>query len=60
MENEPPKEELTEKETETLDKIIEKLLAVKKYLYIYFLIINWNNIVQQIKMWIYLKLKLNF
>jgi hypothetical protein len=40
MENENNKEELTPKETETLDKIIEKLLAVKKYLYIYFLIIN--------------------
>ena len=60
MENENNKEELTPKETETLDKIIEKLLAVKKYLYIYFLIINWNNIVHQIKMWIYLKLKSNF
>ena len=29
------KEELTPKEMETLDKIIDKLLAVKKYLYIY-------------------------
>ena len=34
MENEPPKEELTEKETETLDKIIEKLLSVKGYVFI--------------------------
>jgi hypothetical protein len=34
MENEPPKEELSQKESETLDKIIEKLLSVKKYLYI--------------------------
>ena len=34
MENEPPKEELSQKENETLDKIIEKLLSVKKYLYI--------------------------
>ena len=34
MENEPPKEELSQKEKETLDKIIEKLLSVKKYLYI--------------------------
>ena len=36
MENEPQKEELSQKEVETLDKIIEKLLSVKKYLYIYF------------------------
>ena len=36
MENENNKEELSQKETETLDKIIEKLLSVKKYLYIYF------------------------
>ena len=34
MENEPRKEELSQKEVETLDKIIEKLLSVKKYLYI--------------------------
>ncbi len=34
MENEPQKEELSQKEVETLDKIIEKLLSVKKYLYI--------------------------
>ena len=36
MENENNKEEMSQKETETLDKIIEKLLSVKKYLYIYF------------------------
>ena len=35
MENEPPKEELTEKELENLEKIINKLLSVKEYLYIY-------------------------
>ena len=33
MENEPQKEELSQKEVETLDKIIEKLLSVKEYLY---------------------------
>ena len=36
MENENNKEEMTQKDTEALDKIIEKLLSVKKYLYIYF------------------------
>jgi hypothetical protein len=36
MENENNKEELSQKETETLDKIIDKLLSVKKYLYISF------------------------
>jgi hypothetical protein len=35
MENENNKEGLSQKETETLDKIIEKLLAVKEYIYIY-------------------------
>ena len=41
MENEPQKEELSQKEVETLDKIIEKLLSVKKYLYIsFYLFIN--------------------
>jgi len=35
MENEEKNEELTPKEIETLDKIIDKLLSVKKYLYIY-------------------------
>jgi hypothetical protein len=35
MENEPPKEELTEKELENLEKIINKLLSEKEYLYIY-------------------------
>jgi hypothetical protein len=35
MENENNKEGLTQKEIETLDKIIDKLLAVKKYIYIY-------------------------
>ena len=34
MENEPPKEELSQKEVETLDKIIEQLLSVQKYIYI--------------------------
>jgi hypothetical protein len=33
MEDEPPKEELTEKEMEKVDKILEKLISVKKYLY---------------------------
>ena len=33
MENEPQKEELTEKEMEKLDKILDKLISVKKYLY---------------------------
>ena len=36
MEKEDSKEELSKKEIETLDKIIEKLLSVKEYLYIYF------------------------
>jgi hypothetical protein len=35
MENEAEQSQLTQKEIETLDKIIEKLLSVKKYLYIY-------------------------
>ena len=35
MENENNKEEMSQKETETLDKIIEKLLSVKKYLYLF-------------------------
>jgi hypothetical protein len=35
MENEAQQSQLTQKEIETLDKIIEKLLSVKKYLYIY-------------------------
>ena len=38
MESENNKEEMSQKESETLDKIIEKLLSVKKYLYIYFFI----------------------
>jgi hypothetical protein len=33
MVDEPPKEELTGKEMEKLDKILDKLLSVKKYLY---------------------------
>ena len=41
MESENNKEELNQKESETLDKIIEKLLSVKKYLYIsFYLFIN--------------------
>ena len=36
MESENNKEEMSQKESETLDKIIEKLLSVKKYLYISF------------------------
>ena len=40
MENEEKNEELTPKEIETLDKIIEKLLSVKKYFYIYIYIYN--------------------
>ena len=35
MDNDPPKDTLTSKEAENLDKIISKLLAVKKYLYIF-------------------------
>ncbi len=35
MDNDPPKDTLTPKEAENLDKIISKLLAVKKYLYIF-------------------------
>jgi hypothetical protein len=35
MENEAQQSQLTQKEIEQLDKIIEKLLSVKKYLYIY-------------------------
>ena len=38
MENEEKNEELTQKEIETLDKIIDKLLSVKKYFYIIFII----------------------
>jgi hypothetical protein len=38
MENEEKNEELTPKEIETLDKIIDKLLSVKKYFYIIFII----------------------
>ena len=41
MENEEQQSQLTQKEMETLDKIIEKLLSVKKYLYIsFYLFIN--------------------
>ena len=41
MESENTKEEMSQKESETLDKIIEKLLSVKKYLYIsFYLLIN--------------------
>jgi hypothetical protein len=40
MENENNKEEMTPKEIETLDKIIEKLLSVKKYLYIFLYLFN--------------------
>ena len=36
MENEEKSEIMSDKEMEYLDKIIEKLLSVKKYLYIYF------------------------
>ena len=35
MEKEPEKEELTSKEIENLDKITNKLLAVRKYLYLF-------------------------
>ena len=35
MEKEDNKEELSQKEIEALDKIIDKLLSVKEYLYIY-------------------------
>ena len=35
MENEEKNEELTPQEIEILDKIIDKLLSVKKYFYIY-------------------------
>jgi hypothetical protein len=40
MENENNKEEMNPKEIETLDKIIEKLLSVKKYLYIFLYLFN--------------------
>ena len=40
MESENNKEEMSQKESETLDKIIEKLLSVKKYLYISFYLFN--------------------
>ena len=40
MESENNKEEMSQKEYETLDKIIEKLLSVKKYLYISFYLFN--------------------
>ena len=33
MEDEPPKEELTAEEMGTLDKILDKLISVKKYLF---------------------------
>ena len=36
MDKEDNKEELSQKEIETLDKIIDKLLSVKKYIYIYY------------------------
>ena len=35
MEKEENKEEMNQKEIEALDKIIDKLLSVKEYLYIY-------------------------
>ena len=35
MENEPPKEQLSEKEAENVDKILNKLLSVKEYLLLY-------------------------
>ena len=35
MENEEQQSQLSKEDMETLDKIIEKLLSVKKYLYIY-------------------------
>ena len=35
MENEKSKEELTENEMENLEKILNKLLSVKKYIYLY-------------------------
>ena len=35
MEKKQEKEELTSKEEENLDKITNKLLVVKKYLYLY-------------------------
>jgi len=39
MEEEPQKDELTAKEVENLDKILNKLLSVKKYLFLY----NYNQ-----------------
>ena len=35
MENEQSKEELTANEMENLEKILNKLLSVKKYIYLY-------------------------
>ena len=40
MENEKTNTDLNKKETEVLDKIIKKLLSVKKYLYFIYIIIN--------------------
>ncbi len=33
MENEPQKDQLTDKELENLDKILNKLLSVKEYIF---------------------------
>ena len=38
MENEEPKEELTATEMENLDKILNKLLSVKKYIFLFIFI----------------------
>ena len=38
MESEPPKEELTAAEMENLEKILNKLLSVKKYIFLFIFI----------------------
>ncbi len=38
MESEEPKEELTATEMENLDKILNKLLSVKKYIFLFIFI----------------------
>ncbi len=44
MENEKTNTDLNKKETEVLDKIIEKLLSVKKYLYLNLYLYNYELI----------------
>jgi len=47
MESEKPSEGLSPKEAETLDKIIDKLLAVKRYVYLFIFSFNIIIIAQQ-------------